>query len=358
MRALLLFLLLFGVSAPAAEWLLVEPQQVQREALFTWKDDGFNGVVLLLDETNTASIKSAATTLASAAVPFQYWIEVGRNPAVANAHPQWMASLGMHNDWRKNFAKPPQAREGEVVKAFPWVPINYKEAFDAHLERVAQLLRNAPTNHSGVLLNHLQAGPSSCGCGNLQCRWATDYQVPATGTHTGDDAAAQFMRSVQKFVGYRSVVPVWTTECEHEDLPASKRAGRPTTGLCGTVGCSIGACPKEFAHQWQSLTKGHPHPIALLALHNDLARTNTAVAHGPAWIPRAVAYLHDTLREETKTSFPRERTWLVVQGATLDEERAARKAAANTGAANVILSRIQLDQSYEPRLVRIATPAK
>src|SRR5687767_870169 len=239
MRALLLFFLLFGVSSRAADWLLVQPQQVQREAISTWKDDGFSGVVLLLDETNATSISRAATTLSAAAIPFQYWIEVGRNTAFANAHPQWMASLGMHNDWRKNFAKPPRAGNGEVVKAFPWVPINYREAFDAHVERVAQLLRNAPTNHSGLLLNHLQAGPSSCGCGNLQCRWATDYQVPATGTRAGDDAAAQFVRAVQRSVGSRPVLPVWTTECEHEDLPASKRAGRPTTGLCGTVGCSI-----------------------------------------------------------------------------------------------------------------------
>jgi hypothetical protein len=358
MRVLLLFFLLSAVSALAADWLLVAPEQVQREALATWKNDGFTGVVLLLDETNAASISRAATTLAGAAVPFQYWIEVGRNTAFANAHPQWMASLGMHDDWRKNFAKSPQAREGEVVKAFPWVPINYREAFDAHTRRVEQLLRSAPPNHSGLLLNHLQAGPSSCGCGNLQCRWATDYDVPATGTRAGDDAAPQFVRGVQKLAGSRSVVPVWTTECEHDDLPASKRAGRPTTGLCGTVGCSIGACPKEFAQQWQSLTKDHPHPVALLALHNDLARTNAAFAHGPAWIPRAVAYLDNTLREETKTSFPRDRTWLVVQGVTPDEERAARKAAANTGAANVIVSRIQLDQSYEPRIVRVAAPAK
>jgi hypothetical protein len=240
------------------------------------------------------------------------------------------------------------------VKAFPWVPINYKEAFDAHIKRLEQLLRAAPTNYAGLLLNHLQGGPSSCGCGNLQCRWATDYHVPATGTRLSDDAAAQFVGAVQKLVGGKSVVPVWTTECEHVDLPVSKRDDRKSTGLCGTVGCATGLCPKEFAKQWASLTKDHRHDVALLALHNDLARTNTAFAHGPSWIPRALAYLDETLREEAKTSFPRDRTWLVVQGATRDEERAARKAAAATGAANVIFSRVRLDQSFEPRVVRSA----
>jgi hypothetical protein len=309
---------------------------------------------LILDETNTAAIKAAAAPLANAAMPFHYWIEVGRNVSFANAHPEWMASTGMHEDWRKNFSKPPQPRTGEVVKAFPWVPINYKEAFAAHIKRVERLLGDAPTNHSGVLLNHLQGGPSSCGCGNLQCRWATDYHVPATGTRLGDDAAAQFVRAVRKHAGEKPIIPVWTTECEHDDLPASKRGNRASTGLCGTVGCATGACPKEFANQWESLTKDHRHPVALLALHNDFARTNAAFAQGPAWGHRTIAYLDDTLREEGKTSFPRSRLWLVVQGATRDEERAARKAAANARAANVIVSRVRLDQSFEPRIVRVS----
>jgi hypothetical protein len=352
-RALILFLVLFSATSHAAEWLLVTPQQVQRDALSAWKSEGFSGVVLLLDETNVTAVRAATASLDDASMPFHYWIEVGRNVSFANAHPEWMASPGMHEDWRKNFPKAPQARAGEVVKAFPWVPINYKDAFDAHLKRVEQLLRDAPTNHSGVLLDHLQGGPSSCGCGNLQCRWATDYHMPATGTRAGDDAAAQFVRAVQKFIGAKPVVPVWTTECEHDDLPATRRADRKSTGLCGMVGCATGSCPKEFAKQWESLTKDHRHPVALLALHNDFARTNAAFAQGPAWVPRTVAYLEDTLREEGKTSFPRSRLWLVVQGVTRDEERSARKSAANARAANVIVSRVPLDQSFEPRVVKV-----
>jgi hypothetical protein len=352
-RALFLSLLLTCFGSPAAEWILTTPDQVSQPAIENWKAEGFNAVVLILDETNIPTARAAAVPLANAAMPFQYWIEVGRNVSFANEHPEWMASAGMHEDWRKNFSKPPHARAGEVVKAFPWVPINYREAFAAHIRRVERLLRDAPTNHSGVLLNHLQAGPSSCGCGNLQCRWATDYQVPATGTRVGDDAAAQFVRAVQKLVSNTSVVPVWTTECEHDDLPAAKRADRRSTGLCGTVGCATGACPKEFASQWESLTKDHRHPVALLALHNDFARTNAAFAQGPAWVSRTVAYLDDTLRAEGKPSFPRARLWLVVQGATPDEERSSRKAAANTRVANVIVSRVRLDQSFEPRIVRV-----
>jgi hypothetical protein len=269
-----------------------------------------------------------------------------------------MASVGMHEDWRKNFSKLPHARTGEVVKAFPWVPINYNEAFFEHIKRVKRLLGDAPTNYSSVLLNHLQAGPSSCGCGNVQCRWATDYHVPATGTRVGDRAAAQFVQAVQTLVPNAPVVPVWTTECEHDDLPAARRADRRSTGLCGMVGCATGSCPKEFANQWESLTKDHRHPVALLALHNDFFRTNAAFAQGPAWVPRTMAYLEDTLLQETKTSFPRARTWLVVQGTSPQEERAARKAAANARAANVIVSRVRLDQSFEPRVVQVGGPPR
>jgi hypothetical protein len=124
------------------------------------------------------------------------------------------------------------------------------------------------------------------------------------------------------------------------------------------VGCATGSCPKEFANQWESLAKDHRHPIALLALHSDFARTNAAFAQGPRWVPRTVAYLDDTLRAEGKTSFPRARLWLVVQGATPDEERAVRKAAANARVANVIVSRVRLDQSFEPRTVRIGISSK
>ena len=47
---------------------------------------------------------------------------------MAEAHPEWMASLGMHDDWQKRFPKPPCQRKGRA-KAFPWVPITYRETF-------------------------------------------------------------------------------------------------------------------------------------------------------------------------------------------------------------------------------------
>src|SRR5436190_834550 len=131
-----------------------------------------------------------------------------------------------------------------------------RDAFRAHLERVQDLLRKAPTNYEGILLNDLQGPPSSCGCGNLQCRWAVDYHVSATAKQMSpDDAAARFVAEVRRALPEKRVVPVWTTECEDQDLPADRRSDKKSTGYCGTVGCAVGLCPKEFTKQWTALTK-------------------------------------------------------------------------------------------------------
>ena len=336
-------------ACAAADLVLVTPETVNQESISAWKADRFTGAVLLVDETNRIALVFATTRLREASFPFYYWIEVGRNPAMAEAHPRWMASLGMHDDWRATFRNVVAPRKGEVAKAFPWVPINYREAFDAHVQRVKKLLTDAPMNHQGVFLNHLQSGPSSCGCGNLQCRWATDYQVPATGTLV-ENAAERFIAAVRESA--RGLIPVWTTECEHDDLPAGQAKDGKSTGLCGNVRCSVGQCPKDFTKQWNVLTGAHSGPIALLALHSEFARTNVNFAHGAAWIPRTIDYLDDTLPKNGGAKFSRDRLMLIVQGTTRDEERAATAAAKSTGVTNVIVSRIRLDQSFQPRIIR------
>jgi hypothetical protein len=336
---------------PAADLVLVTPESVSAQAIRKWKTEGFSGIVLFLDETNVAGMKPAVEHLQAASVPFHYWIEVGRNSRMAEAHPRWMASIGMHDDWRKRFPNIAAPETGEVAKAFPWVSINYKEAFDAHLTRVKQLLVAAPSNHVGLLLNDLQAGPSSCGCGNVQCRWATDYHVARTGSALGDDAAARFVREIEKIAGAHHVIPAWTTECEHQDLPAEKRPDGKSTGLCGHVGCAVGTCPKDFTKQWNNLVSERTNAIALLALPYQFGRTNAAFTHGVAWVAQPAAYLDETLPKNGGARFPHERLWLVVEGSGPDEELAARKAALQTGAANIIVARVRLDQSYEPRVI-------
>jgi hypothetical protein len=281
-----------------------------------------------------------------------WWIEVARNPKMAASHPRWMAALGMHEDWQKNFPNFPEPGIGEVAKAFPWVPISYREAFDAHLGRIEQLLKRAPSGWRGLLLNDLQAGPSSCGCGNLQCRWAIDYHVRPTATKLeGDDAAARFVEEVRKRAGDKPIIPVWTTECEEVDLPADKHQGRPGTGLCGTVGCATGACPQAFTGQWSALVSSHDGPIGLLALHTALQRTQKEFGGGPGWATNAIAYLDKTLPANGGKAVSAGRLWVVVEDTPNAEEATARERARKAGVGAVIVTRTRIDQSYEPRMI-------
>src|SRR5262249_58003592 len=109
----------------------------------------------------------------------------------------------------------------------------------AYRERLKALLSGRPGSWSGVFLNDLQNGPSSCGCGNDQCRWALDYGTASTAERTpGDDAAARLVAEVAARHPDKAVVPVWVTECEAADLPGVKDG----TGLCGGGARARGGC--------------------------------------------------------------------------------------------------------------------
>ena len=102
-----------------SEILLVEAKQVTPDQTASWRREGFAGVALLLEEK--ASDRTAAERLVhQESLELYYWIEVGRNARLAEAHPAWMASIGMHDDWRKQFPSLRKLEPGEVVKAYPW----------------------------------------------------------------------------------------------------------------------------------------------------------------------------------------------------------------------------------------------
>ena len=340
-------------NATPVEIVLVEPATVTSTTISLWKSEGFKAVALVLDERMAeAGYRESARRIAEGGLDLYCWIEVARNPRLAMAHPRWMAALGSHADWQKNFPKSPEPGAAEVAKAFPWVPIGYQETFDAHLARIEQLLRRAPPGWRGLLLNDLQAGPSSCGCGNLQCRWAIDYFVQSTATKlNGNDVAARFVAEVRKRAGDQAVIPVWTTECAEVDLPADKHQGRPGTGLCGTVGCATGACPDVFTRQWSALTSAYAGPIGVLALHTALQRTQNEFGGGPGWVTNAISYLDKTISVNGGNAILPQRLWVVVEGFRPDEERLARAVAAKAGVGAVIVARAKIDQSYEPRMV-------
>ena len=217
------------------------------------RTDRYNAVVLALNSRTAALAREIRGDL-------YYWIEVGRNPEFADAHPEWMASLQGHPEWRRFFPAAPAAGDGEVIKNYPWVPISYQETFAAHLARIRNLLADLP-KPKGIFLNDLQGPPSACGCGNNLCRWTADYGPIRTATPEAKDAAARFVKAVKQIAGGVKVIPVWLTECEKEDKQER----------CANVGCFEGACWREWRAQFAPLSDVAGE-IGVLAAHQLMGR--------------------------------------------------------------------------------------
>jgi hypothetical protein len=118
-------------DAEPFEGLIIDPDAVSATNADAWRNDGIDAIVLVLDERfEAADYQKAAKTLAASGLRLYYWIEVGRNSTFAGGHPEWMASLGSHDDWRKRFPDVRQLQKDEVVKAWPWTPIAYRLSRD------------------------------------------------------------------------------------------------------------------------------------------------------------------------------------------------------------------------------------
>lgn len=320
--------------------ILVQANRITPEFLTAWKARGASSVVVPLDEETKRRWGPIAETVERTGMTLHPWIEVARNPRMAEAHPEWMAAVGgHHDDWRRRFPHAPKSRLEEVVKAWPWVPIGYAPAFDAHRKRLNALLSDLPGAWSGVFLNDLQAGPSSCGCGNDQCRWALDYGTPSTSVRVpGDDAASRLVAELRKRHPGKDVVPVWVTECEPIDLPGAKSG----TGLCGSVACADGECWPRYARAWNPLLKATDGPIAV-ALWSETFRRDP---------DRWIAEGFDLFRKPPRGASPlsANRGVAVIQAWDKPEanvERLLDRVKRTTDA--WILALDPIDQSWEPR---------
>ena len=277
------------------------------------------------------------------------WIEVARNRAMADAHPDWMAAPGgHHDDWRRRFPKAPTAKVGEVIKAWPWVPIGYAAAYDAHRQRLKALLGDLPGPWSGAFLNDLQAGPSSCGCGNDQCRWALDYGSPATADEAPGDSLPRLKSSPElldaPFERQADRIPVWVTaECEPADLPGARHG----TGLCGGVPCADRDCWPRYARAWNPLLKATQGPIAL-GLWTETFRRDPA-----AWIERDLALFQKPPRGGE--TLAETRTIAVIQAwEKSDADVTGQLERAKRSASSWVVALDPVDQSWEPRCVPIS----
>jgi hypothetical protein len=324
--------------------IFIRPECATREFLASWKAKGATVIVVALDDSTKRSWRTIAEAVEREGMSLWPWVEVARNPAMADAHPDWMAAPGgHHDDWRRRFPKAPVAESGKAIKAWPWVPIGYAPAFEAHRARLKVLLGDLPGAWAGVFLNDLQAGPSSCGCGNDQCRWALDYGLPSTAPKTpGDDAAARMVAELLARHPGKAVVPVWVTECELVDLPDAKGG----TGLCGRVSCAKADCWPRYARAWNPLLGVTDGPVAVAIWPETFQRDP---AH---WIEADLALFRNAPRGSKPLAAARA---IAVVQAWQKTEPAIDAMLGELGrlGSGWVLALDPIDQSWEPRLVPI-----
>ena len=317
------------------------PAQISAARLAAARDAGAAAIALMLGEPQAAQ---AARQIQDAGWPLHYWIEVAHAPDLATSHPEWMASLQGHPEWRRFFPEFPLPRSRQVVKNFPWVPVTYRETFPVHVRRVELLLRDLPPAEV-IYLNDLQGSPSACGCGNALCRWTADYGKLRTTSDYGVRAAADFVAQVARLAPGARVVPIWTTECE--------AAHGVADGLCAGVGCYAGRCWKDYTAQLMP-TAEVASQVGVLTTYQTFhpqaqAQDSNAAA---AWVAAAVRSFAEMPPQRGGQALALQRLVAVLQGwdaapAQIAEQQQAATAA---GAGAVLVAFSKIDQSWEPRI--------
>jgi hypothetical protein len=309
--------------------------------------DGYNAIVLYLDDGASAEAKKAAAQrILSAKLPLYYWIEIARNPAMADAHPEWIASIQTHPEWRRRFPNFPQPATNEVVKNYPWVPVLYQETFEPHRARVEALLRGLPAPE-GLFLNDLQGAPSACGCGNSYCRWTTDYGPKRTATRLPNDAAAQFVAAVAKLVPQAKIIPVWTTECLEKDGPKD--------APCAGVGCFTGKCWHEYTAQLMPIAERCENVGVLLPFH-AFENERSAYGNSAEWQKDAVRSFIEMPPKRGGEALSLNRLIAVVQGwdVTLEQQALQIKQLHEAGVGGYVVALTKTDQAWQPRLLKVS----
>ena len=324
---------------------LIKSANAVPSRLMELKSTGTSTVFLTLDSSNAVAKKKVRLAVANtrkAGLAFGYWIEVARSPELADEHPEWMASLQTHEQWRRFFPKAPRPKANEVAKTYPWVPILARKPFKAQRERVISLLDGLP-DAKLILLNDLQGAPSACGCGSPLCRWTSDYGKRRSTIPLGDDAAALFVQAIQNATPNVEVIPVWTTECEAHD--------GSDDGLCAGVGCFTGICWKAYTRQLMPMA-ATSRRLAVLALYKEFQRD---IPHyGPteaSWVAFAIKTFETMPPRHHGEPIPASRIVAVVQGwdVTSEEIEAQKRAAVAAGANGYVVAYDKIDQSWSPK---------
>src|SRR5262249_24526387 len=76
---------------PPMRGVFVRAERLPPEFLADWKAKGATAVVVRLDEESKGRWREVADRVERAGMALWPWVEVARSPALAEAHPEWMA---------------------------------------------------------------------------------------------------------------------------------------------------------------------------------------------------------------------------------------------------------------------------
>lgn len=322
---------------------MVDVGDVSASSIAEWKQQDWHQVVLMLDQaTDTERIVKACQLIKSAKLEIEYFWEVARCPQLADTHPEWMASLQGHDEWRRLYPEFPAEKPGEVVKTYPWVPICYQESFDSQLDRLKQRLKDLPTPKR-VWLHDLQAAPSACGCGHPLCRWTGDYGPIHTAQPYQGSAAADFIDRLTLQLKEIEFIPIWVTECEKADEHEA----------CGGVGCYEGICWNAWTKQLSAIEAQSP-VLGVSCFYKAHQRDLPRYGSTAGWIKEAISFFETVPAQKKSSPVAAGRLVAVLQGWSMAPEQVESQISI-ARAANVrgiLLMKAELDQSWQPRIHR------
>src|SRR5436190_21406547 len=90
-------------------------------------------VVPIASEDERETVTRALTAARQAGLETYLWIEVARDEAAAQAHPEWL-SEPQHTEWLELF--PEQDWRGRHPVVCPWICVNNRAVFDYASDRV------------------------------------------------------------------------------------------------------------------------------------------------------------------------------------------------------------------------------
>lgn len=327
----------------AKSGVVVDAVQVTEAAVADWRAKHFRVALRLTSRDTATADLDAAQRVKAAGLPLDYLIEVARCPELADAHPEWMASLQGHPEWRKQFPDAPLPQSNEVIKAYPWVPVSYAESFEAQVERVAELLQDLPPPER-IWLMDLQAAPSACGCGHPLCRWTADYGPIHTATPLDHRAAAQFVERVAALAPNATVLPIWVGECEAEDQDS----------VCCGVACFEGKCWFEWTKQLNALNDS-VSDMGVACFYKVYDRDLPRYGEEAGWISYTLRSFSQMPPQRSGVGVPARRLWAVLQGWDVNEVEVQEQVrhATDAGVAGWMLCLAPIDQSWQPLLYRL-----